>query len=508
MNSAVSLLERAFNKFPDNIAIEDTNGYITYKEYRQISRQIASSLLKSKYLYRPVIIFLDKNIKALTSFMGVRYSSSPYVPVDINMPVYRLQKIIDSLKPCILITDSELLTSLQGISFDDVDVKLYEELISTDVDDKFIERNISEDNKEDIAYIIYTSGSTGTPKGAIRPDEGIKDWVAFAEEKFHFDNNTIIASITPFYYEMSNFDVYYSIYCGAKLIIVPSVLLMLAPQFLEFIKEKRVNSFFSVPSVLINIANSGMLEKIKLPDLKNIMFSGEVMPNKQLNVLRKKLSDVLFTNIYGTSETSFICFYNIERKFDDNEPLPAGKCSDYLKMFILKEDGSQALEGEEGELCLSGTTVFEKYWNDSENSKKAFVINPLNNNEIMYKTGDNAYINEYGEICFKTRKDFQIKKRGHRIELGEIEHAAMNIEGIINAAAVYFPESEDIVLFLETQNEISLHPFNIKLLNYIPNFMLPSEVIAMEKLFYKANGKLDRVKLKSLIKNGRAGINE
>lgn len=501
MNSAVSLLERAFNKFPDNIAIEDIDKSITYKEYRQISRKIGSSLLKSKYSYRPVVVFLDKNISALTSFMGARYSSRPYVPVDINMPVYRLQKIINSLKPCIFITDSELLKTLSEISFEQVEVKLYEDLVNTEPNDEIIKQSVTTNRKEDIAYIIYTSGSTGIPKGAIRPDVGIKNWVEFVAKKFYFDCNTIMASITPFYYEMSNLDIYYSIYCGAKLVIVPAILLMLAPQFLEFIKEKKVNSFFSVPSVIINIANSGILEKIELPNLKNIMFSGEIMQNKQLNILRKKLPNVVFTNIYGTSETSFICFYNIERQFSDTEPLPTGKCSDYLKMFLLKEDGSQASPGEEGELCLAGSTVFYKYWNDSENSKRAFVINPLNKNEIIYKTGDNAYINEYDEICFRTRKDFQIKRRGHRIELGEIEHAAMNIEGIINAAAVYFQETEDIVLFLETQNDVSLHPFNIKLLKYIPKYMLPSRIIPMKKLFYKSNGKLDRVKLKSLINN-------
>lgn len=496
MNSAVWLLERAANKFPDKIAIEDIKSSITYREYRDLSRKIATNLLTSKYDDCPVVIFLGKNYKTLTLFMGARYSSRPYVPIDINMPVYRLQKIIDSLKPCVFITDKDLFESLKDLSFDNVDVKIYEELLSVEEDKELIDKTISEIKKEDNAYIIYTSGSTGIPKGAIRPDKGIKEWVDFVDKKYHFNSDITIASITPFYYEMSNLDVYYSIYAGAKLLIVPDVLLMHAYQLLEYIKEKEVNSMFSVPSVLINIANSGALNNIELPHLTNVMFSGEIMPNRQLNIWRNKFPDVKFTNIYGTSETSFICFYDIEREFQDSDSLPTGMCSDYLKMYLFKEDGTLARIGEEGELCLAGTTVSNKYWNNPENSKKAFVVNPLNEKEIIYKTGDNAYINEYGELCFRTRKDFQIKKHGHRIELGEIEHAAMNIDGVINAAAVYEAEKEEIILFIETDKEFSLHPFNVKLRDYIPSFMLPSHLVPMKKLFYKANGKMDRVKLK------------
>lgn len=499
MNSAIFLMERAAEKYADNIAVEDIDKSITYREYRSLSKKIASSFIKAKYPFRPVIVFLDKNIKSLTTFFGARYSSRPYVPIDINMPAYRLQKIIDSLKPCILVTDETLYSSLNEISLDNVEVLMYENLILGT--DDILEVENFPNREDDIAYIIYTSGSTGVPKGALRPDKGIMDWVEFASGKYKYSTDTVMASITPFYYEMSNFDVYFSLYSGAKLLIVPNVLLMLAEQLLEFLDEKNVNSMFSVPSVLINIANSKVLDNIRLPKLKNIMFSGEVMPNKQLNILRDYLPNVKFTNIYGTSETSFICFYDIERQFEDTQILPAGKCSDYLKSYLIKEDGSLALQGEEGELCLAGSTVYHQYWNDVENSKKAFVTNPFNKEEIMYKTGDNAYINEYGELCFRTRKDFQIKRYGHRIELGEIEHAAMNIEGVINAAAIYIRENEEIILFLETEKQFSLHPFNIKLLKYVPNYMLPSKIVPMKKLFYKANGKMDRVKLKETLNN-------
>lgn len=499
MNTAVFLLERAYNNFPENIAIEDTKGHITYREYRDISRKIAVSLMYNEYKNCPVVIFLDKNIKCLTSFMGARYSSRPYVPVDINMPAYRIQKIIDSLKPCTFITDRTLIESLNEVSFDGIELKIYEDItecgLNNDINIEISENRI--DN--DIAYIIYTSGSTGMPKGAMRPDKGISDWLKYVEQIFHFNSNTVMASITPFYYEMSNFDVYYSLYCGAKLLIIPAILVMHPRQFLEYLKEKKVNSIFSVPSVLANIANSHELEKIELPDLKNVMFSGEVMSNRQLNIWRRALPDIIYTNIYGTSETSFITFYNIERQYKDTEPLPVGKNADYLKCLILKDDDSEAKMGEEGQLCFSGSTVSSKYWNNEELSKNVFVKNPLNPNELIYKTGDCAYLNEIGEICFKTRKDFQIKRRGHRIELGEIEHAALNIEGVMNAAAIYESESEDIILFIETKIKESLHPFNIKMLNYIPKYMLPTKLICMEKLFYKANGKMDRVKLKYML---------
>ena len=115
----------------------------------------------------------------------------------------------------------------------------------------------------------------------------------------------------------------------------------------------------------------------------------------------------------------------------------------------------------------------------------------------MYRTGDLAYRNDEGLILFLGRKDSQIKLKGNRIELGEIETAAMCVEGVSNACAVFDSEKQEIVLFVETRGTLPPRRFNMELKKYIPQYMLPSKMVTMEQLPHTANDKIDRVKLRA-----------
>ena len=171
-------------------------------------------------------------------------------------------------------------------------------------------------------------------------------------------------------------------------------------------------------------------------------------------------------------------------------------------MVLLTEDGREAAPGEQGELCVIGTGVALGYWNAPEITAKAFAQNPLSSDyaERMYRTGDLAYWDEDGLLQFCGRKDNQIKLKGNRIELGEIETAAMCIEGVENAAAIFDAEREQIVLFVETKGTLPFRRFNMALKQYIPQYMLPAKLVAMERLPHTANDKIDRVTLRATLK--------
>ena len=142
------------------------------------------------------------------------------------------------------------------------------------------------------------------------------------------------------------------------------------------------------------------------------------------------------------------------------------------------------------------------YWNAPELTAKAFVNNPLSAGcpERMYRTGDLAYWDSDGLLQFCGRRDNQVKLKGNRIELGEIENAAMNVAGVENAAAIFDPEAERIVLFVETRGTLPPRRFNLELKKYIPQYMLPGKLVPMEKLPHTANDKIDRVRLRQQLK--------
>lgn len=506
MNSAVRLLDSAAEMYGVKTALCDVESEITYSEYRRISLRIGTSLIernKRAAEIAPVIVYLDKSIKCLTSFMGILYSGNPYVPVAADIPLQRLEKIIENLNPQFIITDSKKAEALSSIEMGQTQVLIYDDLADTDADEELVYKTLNKVIDTDPIYIMYTSGSTGVPKGVTVCHKGVVDYVEWTSQTFGLNETDIFANQAPFYFDNSIFDIYGCLITGAKMIIIPEALATFQNKLPEFLKDNDVTTIFWVPTFMINVANSGALTDVQLPKLKRALFCGEVMPNTQLNIWRKALPDITYANLYGPTEITDVCsYYIVDRKFEDHEPLPIGKACENMRIVILDDDNKQAKVGEKGELCVIGTGVALGYWNNPEQTEKAFCQNPLNTsyNEWLYRTGDIAYISEDGLIMYAGRKDHQIKIKGNRVELGEIETAAMCIDGINNVCAIFDEENERIVLFIESELEFKLRLVNKELLKHIPKYMLPAEIVVMKNLPHTANDKINRVELKKSLK--------
>ncbi len=500
MNSAVRLLDEAALRYGDRAAVEDETGSLTYREYRETARRAGMGLLETGTGRRPVIVYLPKSTRALCVFMGAQYAGCPYAPVDAHIPMARLQKIVESLRPGCIVTDETLAPNLEAIDLMGARVLLYDALAATAADEAALDRAAGAVIDSDPIYIMYTSGSTGTPKGVTIPHRGILDYAGWVVRTFSFTEETIMAGQAPFYFDNSTFDIYGSLRCGGKLVLIPDALVLYPLRLPEYLAEKEITSIFWVPTVLINVANSGALDTAELPRLKTVAFCGEVMPNKQLNIWRRALPGRVFANLYGPTEiTDVCCCYIVDREYADSDPLPIGRACENMRVLVLREDGTEAGPGEEGELCVLGSGVALGYWNAPELTERAFCPNPANPawGERMYRTGDLAFWDQDGLLQFRGRRDSQIKLKGNRIELGEIDAAAMCVGGVENAAAVFEAEKERIVLFVETRGTLPLRRFNLELKKHIPNYMLPAALVPMEKLPHTANDKIDRLALKA-----------
>lgn len=509
LNSAVKLLDIAAEKFAGKIAIEDEWGEISFKDLKIKGMAVGTALAKTSpdgYMPSPVMVYLKKSISCLVCFMGAMYSANPYVPVAYDMPANRIQKIVDSLEGRgHIITDEGGMETLRQMNIPaSFSVHIYEEILETKTDDALISKTLGSVIDTDPIYIMFTSGSTGAPKGVTVPHRGVVDYAMWVNKTFNIDENSILGNQAPFYFDNSIFDIYSCLLTGAKMIIIPETLFMFPLKLPEFVRDNHITTIFWVPTVMINVANSGVLSEIELPELKNVAFCGEVMPNTQLNIWRKAQPHCLYANLYGPTEISDVCTYYIaDRPFKDSDPLPIGKACENMRIIILNEKNEIAETGEQGELCVIGTGVSLGYWNNKEITDKAFIQNPANPyyEERIYRTGDLAYIDEEGLIMYLGRMDNQVKVKGNRIELGEIENAAMCVDGVKGACAVFDAENQRIVMFIESEVEFKLRKFNLELKKYIPSYMLPADLKVMEKFPHTANDKIDRVTLKKSLKN-------
>jgi non-ribosomal peptide synthetase component F len=233
--------------------------------------------------------------------------------------------------------------------------------------------------------------------------------------------------------------------------------------------------------------------------LRIVMFSGEVMPVKQLNVWKKYQPHVKFVNLYGPTEITCNCtYYELEdRMYEPDEKIPVGKAFPNEKVFLLDDDNKEVKEpGVPGELCVSGSCLALGYYGNRQKTDEVFVQNPLNPdwNEMIYRTGDLCAYQEDGNLVYISRKDFQIKHLGHRIELGEIESGAQQVEGIERACCLYDQAKKKIILFYTGNRDKKELLEEMKEL--LPVFMIPNKAIQLEEMPLNKNGKIDRNALK------------
>ena len=501
-NSVLSWLDETAKRLPNKLALQDISGNITYQEYRSKSLAIAYKIveLNKGEMKKPIVVYLEKGKEVLVSFMGVAYSGCFYSPIDTEMPQSRVDKILEVLKPEIVITTNKLKTNFEKFNFYGSYI-IYEETICSEEDETAVKPYTEKIIDTDLLYVLFTSGSTGVPKGVSICHRSVIDYTDWVTETFNITQKDTFGNQAPFYFDNSILDIYSCMKTGATLNIIPKKLFFQPVPLLEYIKYNKINTIFWVPSALIVVSKLKAFRNVDISDtLKRVLFCGEVMPNKQLNIWRKFLPNVTYANLYGPTEITDACtYYIVDREFSDDEPLPIGIPMSNTDILVLNDEDKLVTDDEVGELCVRGTSLAMGYYNNPEKTRSAFVQNPLNKAvpEIIYRTGDLVRYNEYREIIYISRKDFQIKHLGHRIELGEIETAISSLEEVTLNCCLYDEKNQKIVLFVDAQVDRDYIKERIEKL--VPEYMIPGKVIYLENMPINANGKIDRIKLKELM---------
>ena len=502
IKNVLQMLEKTASLFPEKPAFSDCNGFISYSDAVASAKSVGSCLAVLGHKGKAVAVVMEKSKESLVSFMGIVYSGNFYVPIDTKMPDDRIQKIFDIVKPFTVLVDE---TNYERVKSLGEKVILYTDALKNEPDESLLAAIRKKSIDTDPVYALFTSGSTGIPKGVVCCHRSVIDYADWLVETFRFDETTIFGNQTQFYFSMSVLDIYATVHSGAELHVIPQNLFTFPIKLLEHMNQHKINSIYWVPTALCTVANLRALNKIQMPYLKKILFAGEAMPSKQLNIWRKHIPEALYANLFGPTEITDIgIYYIVNREFSDDEPLPIGTTCDNVDILVLDENNREVSDGEMGELCIRGSFLALGYYDNPEKTDEVFIQNPSNPHypELIYKTGDLVSVNEYGELMYHGRKDFQIKHRGNRIELGEIEAAAGGIDGIEMSACIYDDRKQKIV-FLYKGKKIADEEFARILGEKVPEYMQPNVFIRLENLPYNQNGKIDRKQLKGAYMDGK-----
>ncbi len=493
-------LERSGRLMPDKVVYEDENESVTFRQTMEEARRIGSRLAEKVADPAPIAVMMGRNVHTIISYLGVVYSGHVYAPIDATLPEERIHKIMDTLKPSAVLTEKDFLDTASKYA-DAVKCPLFtrEELNTGITAWPLLNRIRTRMTENDPLYVIFTSGSSGRPKGVLTSHHSLMCYISSYSRMMSIRDIDRIGCQSPLDYIAAVRDIYVPLLTGAADCLLPKEYFMQPDKLFELLNEKKITTIGWSTSALTVLTKLGVFEDVKLSTLNKICFSGSVMPAKVLKMWQENLPDAVFVNQYGPTEATASCtYYRIDHVVSEGETLPIGVPYDNYKVFLLKDDGTEAPVGEEGEICVSGPILALGYYRDPERTEASFVRNPLVTEypELMYRTGDIGKYREDGILEFHGRRDRQVKHMGHRVELDEIETAASQAEGVAECSVLYDHEKE--VLWLFYTGEMEKRDLVLFLRTELPGFMIPRKVNKLEELPKLPNGKTDMTSLKGI----------
>lgn len=505
----------------EQIAITLLDENITYRDLENESNGLAEHLIQSGL--KPgdrVGLLMEKTPATVISMLGISKAGGVYVPLDIHSPEERLLMIIQTADLQMLFLDhhsTDLFQSLlyleHHLSFmpwvwwsgdpmqyaDDNPPLFYRSGIDTL---NYHPHQVVRDEDQP-AHILFTSGSTGKPKGVVITHRNIETFITWAVEYFDMKSGEHISCHSPFHFDLSTFDIFGAFASGSRLYLVPKEITIHPRRLSEFILQNRLNQWFSVPSALSYLARFQAIPEGGFPDLKRLIWCGEVFPTPALQYWMRSLPDIKFTNLYGPTEATIASsYYTVPAVSEELTEVPIGTACDGEKLLVLNASLKPVRSGEIGDLYIGGLGLSPGYWQDEPKTAAAFIqyTDSDGRTERIYKTGDMASIDQQGQVLFHGRSDYQIKSRGYRIELGEIEAALGSEEESLREYAVVpvrrggFEGTSIGCAYVGTVSRNGDLALALKqnLFKKLPRYMIPQFWREYERLPRNANGKIDR----------------
>lgn len=495
INNVLEFLCESAKKYPDKVAFADETESITYKQLVFEARKIASGIAKKVAPRTPVAVLGEKSVRVVKMFFACVFAGCFYVPLNPLHPEERRKRILDTLKnPLVLVNEDSIGLLPEGV--DEESVVLFKDIEGSEVDELLLQDIAKGHVDIDPLYVMFTSGSTGTPKGIAVSHRSVIDFIDEFTDVFGISDCDVIGNQAPFDFDVSVKDIYSTIRCGATMQIIPKKKFSFPTILIDYLIERKITTLVWAVSALCILSTFRAFQYKSPQTINKILFSGEVMPIKHLNVWRQAFPNATFVNLYGPTEITCNCTYFVLPKDFAQDSLPIGKAFKNEKVFLLDEkDRLVTAVGEAGEVCVSGTCLSLGYYNNKTETAKVFVQNPLNDAylETIYRTGDLAHYEADGNLYFNGRRDFQIKHMGHRIELSEIENVMMSNENINRAVCIFDSEKDKINAFYVG----SIEPTDVIvfLRDKLPAFMIPHKCVKKDVFELNENGKIDRKKL-------------
>ncbi|MDX2961157.1 non-ribosomal peptide synthase/polyketide synthase [Streptomyces acidiscabies] len=463
-----ALFTRRAAELPDAPAVVFEDSTLTYADLEARANRLAHSLTSRGIGPEDIVaISLPRGVEAVVATLAVLKTGAAYLPVAPEYPAARREFMLADARPALVLDDPATVDPGPGHPDTAPEVSYA---------------------AQHPAYVIYTSGSTGRPKAIVMPAEALANLLHWHHTTLGGQSGTRVAQFTAAGFDVAVQETLSALLYGKTLVVPTDDERRSAERFVGWLERHRVEELYAPTLMLEAVAQAAEEQGRDLPDLRLIVQAGEAMRVGGLHAFR----DRRLHNHYGPAETHVVTAYALPAGHDTH-PVPIGRPIDQVRAHVLDPALRPVPPGVPGELYLSGTCLARGYLNRPALTADRFVADPYGPpGARMYRTGDLARRRTDGELEFLGRADQQVKVRGFRIEPGEVEAALTAYPGVSRAAVLV---RDDRLVAYVVPADVPAAPLLAHLRDRLPDFMVPSAVLARDALPLTPNGKLDRAAL-------------
>ena len=482
----VPLFKEAVRKSGDSIAVQCGEERLTYRELDEKSDRVFRFLRQQGIVKGDFLgVFLDRSIGFYIGMLGLLKAGAVYVPINPNYPEQKMRYIMDDSGIKAVLTESGSRKPLSGdaircFCLNDIMTQNFGQ--EEDVYEKMM--------PEDTFFLMYTSGSSGNPKGVLVSYKNALNRFQWMWDRYSFSQQDVMAFKTSINFVDSIWEIFGGLLSGIKTVIIKEDTLNNLKLFTEELYSGKVTRLVVVPSLLQEMLNLNGECIEKLRGICLWTSSGEALPVPLKKKFYEKLPESRLLNLYGSTEVmADVTCYETDRNLSDEEFIPIGKLIYNVKARIVDRFGRQVPAGVHGRLLIEGAAVTNGYYQNDELNKSKFLCDGK-----VFDTGDEVSVGTDGNLRYYSRVDQIVKVRGVRMNLSEIDQVVQQ-HFLVRQAFSILDDRRDkrIILFITVVNE---HLNREMLFQYLkkvlPSYMLPEEIIIIDKFPELPNGKIDR----------------
>lgn len=487
--TVLTLFKNQVKENPHKKAILCSDQEITYKALDLQSDDIAFYLHKEKEVGKGdlVGVQLEGNEHLIPCIIGIMKLGAAYIPIDASYPEDYVTTIAQDAGLKVLVTKERYQQVPCAVLSDFIDPDKGSEALAAELPDVEV-------NGSDLAYVIYTSGSTGIPKGVMIEHSSLMNYVCWASEYYLNGEEATFGLYTSISFDLTVTSIFTPLITGNSIVMYPGD--DNGSPVEEIFRDGQVEIMKLTPSHL-KILRDLDFEVLESSKLKKLIVGGEELETHLAKAIYDKFEGkVEIYNEYGPTEATVGCMIHCFTPEESLSTVPIGGPVNNTQVYILDKYLHPVTEGTQGDLYVSGAGVARGYLSNEKLTDERFINNPFIEGAIMYKTGDITQMCADGKVLYKGRTDDQVKIRGHRIELNEIAHQLSSFD-LIDESIVIGRDKREIgdkylVGYYLSDSEIPADSLMSYLSASLPEYMVPSSYVHLEKWPLTTNGKLDK----------------